>query len=57
MDPAVDIEVMTDRDVDQEREELFSRAVRMRGLMVGKSTTRCCSSCPGSRTTSRREQR
>jgi hypothetical protein len=34
MDPAVEIEVLTDRDVDQEREELFSRAVEMRGLQV-----------------------
>lgn len=30
----IDIEVLTDRDVDQEREELFSRAMEMKGLGV-----------------------
>jgi hypothetical protein len=34
MSQAIDVEVMTERDVDQEREELFSRAVEMRGMGV-----------------------
>lgn len=34
MSPAIDIEVLTERDVDAEREELFSRAVEMRSMGV-----------------------
>lgn len=34
MSSMVDVEVLTDRDVDQEREELFSRASEMRQMQV-----------------------
>lgn len=34
MTPDIEVEVLTERDVDQEREELFSRAVEMRGMQV-----------------------
>lgn len=37
MGPNVNVEVLTERDVEQEREEMFSRAVELRGMQVAEA--------------------